>query len=173
MAAASGCLGLRSLKNSEKQHFHKISFSLMSVRQTTFCKRQLGHNSQQVKYREASQLEFWKGVPFVSFEIVGDVSPSSPFSPFPSFLWRDYMACQDGRQEGWRWDRLCEGDRIVCLCLRGAWRGHPRKGNEWLAGAWRGAKELGYLKSLQNRELRSYPQVSNHILDGELKWNRS
>ena len=31
-------------------------------------------------------------------------------------------------------------------------------------GAWKGAKELGYLKSLYKRELRSYPQVSKHIV---------
>ena len=36
----------------------------------------------------------------------------------------------------------------------------------FLAGAWKGAIwSWWYLKSLQNRELRSYPQVSKHILD--------
>ena len=34
-----------------------------------------------------------------------------------------------------------------------------------LAGAWSGAIwSWGYLKSLHNRELRNYPQVSKHIL---------
>ena len=38
-----------------------------------------------------------------------------------------------------------------------------------MAGWWfqRELRSLGYLKSLQNRELRSYPQVSKHILG----WN--
>ena len=36
-----------------------------------------------------------------------------------------------------------------------------------LAGVWKGAKSLGYLKSLRNGELRSYPQVSKHILEGD------
>ena len=35
---------------------------------------------------------------------------------------------------------------------------------ETSAGAWKGAIWRGYQKSLQNRELRSYPQVSKHIL---------
>ena len=30
--------------------------------------------------------------------------------------------------------------------------------------AWTGAKDLGYLKSLHNREPRSYPEVSKHIV---------
>ena len=34
-----------------------------------------------------------------------------------------------------------------------------------LAGAWKGAKELGVSKPLHNRELRSYPQVSKQILE--------
>ena len=38
----------------------------------------------------------------------------------------------------------------------------------FLAGAWKGAKELGYLKPLHNKELRRYPQVSKHILVFEL-----
>ena len=38
-----------------------------------------------------------------------------------------------------------------------------------LARAWKGAKELEVSKSLQNRELRSYPQVSKHILDKDIQ----